>query len=158
MGAEVEPDRNQAFYEPPAAWLFFPSKQHGQGGTPEEPELVGPQTFNVVGRGMKDLLKETKDKITQEVEKAGYEVGSILLFGSLPRGNTRPDSDRDFFVVVDEDSTFSEREELAPQICWSLAGRGIYADVFIQSEKTVEQHKANTGYLTYYVFKEGVVL
>ena len=59
-------------------------------------------------------------------------------------------------MVVDKDASFHEREDLASRICWWLAQEGIFADVFVQSETTVEARRGNTGYLAYYALKEGV--
>jgi len=103
-----------------------------------------------------DILANAKAILTEEVERAGYRVRRILLFGSRARGEARPDSDWDFFVVVDKDASFHEREDLASRICWRLAQAGIFADVFVQSEGTVEARRTNTGYLAYYALKEGI--
>lgn len=102
------------------------------------------------------LLAHAKVIITEEVERSGYRVRRILLFGSRARGEARPDSDWDLFVMVDREASFHEREDLASRICWRLAQEGIFADVFVQSEKTVEERKTDTGRLTYYALKEGV--
>ncbi|MBC7098493.1 nucleotidyltransferase domain-containing protein [Candidatus Bipolaricaulota bacterium] len=102
------------------------------------------------------VLGRAKAIITEEIERTGFRVCRILLFGSRAKGKARPDSDWDFFVVVDREASFHEREDLASRICWRLAQEGIFADVFVQSEKTVEERKTDTGRLTYYVLKEGV--
>ncbi len=105
---------------------------------------------------MKNILVRAKAIITEEAEQGGYRVLGILLFGSRARGEVRPDSDWDFFVVVDKEASFHEREDLASRICWRLAQAHIFADVFVQSERTVEARRTNTGYLAYYALKEGV--
>lgn len=105
---------------------------------------------------MEEALQCAKAIITEEVERAGYQVRRILLFGSRARGEARPDSDWDFFIVVDKDASFHEREDLASRICWRLTQEGIFADVFVHSEKTVEARRTNPGYLVYYALKEGV--
>ncbi|MGB9754285.1 nucleotidyltransferase family protein [Roseiflexus castenholzii] len=105
---------------------------------------------------MNNILAHAKALITEEVERSGYQVRRILLFGSRARDEARPDSDWDFFVVVDKEASFHEREDLASRICWRLAQKGIFADVFVQSEKAVEARRTNTGYLAYYALKEGV--
>ena len=40
-----------------------------------------------------------KKIITEEVEKAGYQVDRIILFGSRARGDYKENSDYDFFAI-----------------------------------------------------------
>lgn len=105
---------------------------------------------------MQETLQKAKAIITEEVERAGYQVRRLLLFGSRARGDACPDSDWDFYVVVDRDIPLSVREELASRICWKLAWQGIFADVFLQSESVVQARAGDVGRLSYYVLKEGV--
>ncbi|GIV20989.1 MAG: nucleotidyltransferase [Armatimonadota bacterium] len=102
-----------------------------------------------------EILQRAKRIITEEVEKAGYRVVKVVLFGSRARGEARADSDWDFLVVVDRDLEFSQKEDLASDICWRLATQGIYADVFVLSSAVVQEQRDNTGYLVYYALKEG---
>lgn len=94
--------------------------------------------------------------ITEEVKKAGFRLKRLLHFGSRARGDFRPDSDWDFYVVIDRDLSYSERWDISDRIRLRFVQEGFFGDVFIQSEKTVEERKGNTGFLTYYVLKEGV--
>lgn len=105
---------------------------------------------------MDDILICAKAIITDEVERAGYRVRRILLFGSRARGEARPDSDWDFFVVTDQEPPYPERRNIAARIRRRFVKVGFWGDVCIQSEETVQKRKANTGFLTYYVLKEGV--
>jgi len=105
---------------------------------------------------MEEVLRQAKTLITEEVERAGCRVLRILLFGSRARGEARPESDWDFFVVIEEDLEFHARENLASQICFALARKGIFADVFVQSEQCVREREKNPGFLTYYVLQEGI--
>ncbi|MEO0248784.1 MAG: nucleotidyltransferase domain-containing protein, partial [candidate division WOR-3 bacterium] len=88
-------------------------------------------------------------------ERAGYRVVKIILFGSRARGEARADSDWDFLVAVDRDLGFSEKEDLASDICWHLATEKIYADVFVLSASVVDEQHDNTGHLAHYALKEG---
>ena len=47
-------------------------------------------------------LEIAKKIIMEEVEKAGYEVERIILFGSRARGDYKEGSDWDFLVVIDK--------------------------------------------------------
>ncbi len=105
---------------------------------------------------MEDIIQRAKVLITEEVAKAGCCVRRILLFGSRARGDFRPDSDWDFYVVIDEELPFHERENLASRIASGLAREDIFADLFVQSAAKVNARREDTGYLTYYAIKEGI--
>jgi predicted nucleotidyltransferase len=110
----------------------------------------------MVVKAMKQVQERAKAIITEEVEGAGCKVKRILLFGSRATENFRPDSDWDFYVIIDRDLGFHKQEGIACQIRFRLAKEDVFADVFVQSEEVVNQRKGDTGYLTYYVLKEGV--
>lgn len=105
---------------------------------------------------MDKVLAEARTIIRHEVETAGYQVRQLLLFGSRARGEARADSDWDFYVIISADVDRKTRQRVASRICWKLAHMGIVADVFVQSERVVQERREDTGYLTYYVLKEGV--
>ena len=107
---------------------------------------------------VQEELRWIKAVIKEEVQKAGCRLVKLYLFGSRAKGTHSPQSDWDLYAVVDKDLPFAEREKLASRICWRLAENDVFADVFVQSEKTVRQRKNDTGRLTYYVVKEGVSL
>ncbi len=96
-----------------------------------------------------------KEIIAEEVEKAGYHLERVMLFGSRARGDFRSDSDWDFYVIVEEEIAPSDRREIVKNIYRKFIHAGFWGDVFIHSKKTAEARKGNTGFLTYYVFKEG---
>ena len=105
---------------------------------------------------MEEILCKARRIIEEEVENAGYRVRRVLLFGSRARGEARPDSDWDFYVIISPTAPAKIRWEIADRICERLAEERIWADVFVQSEEIAAQRAGNTGYLTYYVLKEGV--
>ena len=107
---------------------------------------------------MDKRLATAKTIIGEEVQRAGYQVRRILLFGSRARSEARNDSDWDFYVVIAPSAGPRRRWEMADRICERLAEAGIYADVFVQSEEVVAERANNTGFLTYYALKEGVEL
>jgi predicted nucleotidyltransferase len=45
----------------------------------------------------------------------------ILLFGSRARGEAGPDSDWDFYVLIGDDLTFAQRQQLVTEIKRELA-------------------------------------
>ncbi len=110
---------------------------------------------NLVTRKARLLARKI---VREEVERAGFQVKRILLFGSRARGTAGPKSDWDFYVVIAPAAPARVRWDLADRICERLAEAGIWADVFVQNEATVRQRRNNPGYLTYYVLREGVEL
>lgn len=105
---------------------------------------------------MEKVIQQAKTIITEEVEKEGCKVRRVLLFGSRARGDARPDSDWDFYIIVDRDLSYSERWGISDRIRQRFVQAGFCGDVFVQSERVVQERKNNTGFLTYYVLKEGV--
>ncbi len=102
-----------------------------------------------------DIPKRAKAIIAEEVEKEGCRLVRLILFGSRARGDAHPDSDWDFYAVVDREIGFWGREDIASRICRRLAREGIFADVFIRSKKVVQERSGNPGYLTHYAVAEG---
>jgi predicted nucleotidyltransferase len=56
------------------------------------------KAFDLVVKAVQDIPAQAKAIITEEVERVGYRVLRILLFGSRARGEARPDSDWVLFV------------------------------------------------------------
>lgn len=50
--------------------------------------------------GIKDILKDKRDEIFELAQK--YGGCNVRLFGSVVRGDARPDSDVDFLVKMDD--------------------------------------------------------
>lgn len=105
---------------------------------------------------MEEVLEQAKAIIREEVKRAGCEVRRIILFGSRARGDFRPDSDWDFYVVVDRELPYSDRWDVSDRIRLRFIRSGFSGDVFVQSEKSVEERKGNTGFLIHYVLKDGI--
>lgn len=101
-------------------------------------------------------LKRIRQIIDAEGRRSGFRVLKVLLFGSRARGDFRQDSDWDFYVVVDRDLSFPERQKIASRIRWALAQEDMDCDIVIQSERMVREREDNPAYLTYYVLKEGI--
>jgi len=105
---------------------------------------------------MQDIAVQAKAVITEEVERAGYRVLRVFLFGSRARGGARPDSDWDFFVITDREPSREEKQAITTKLSLRFAELGFYADIILQSEARVQSRKGNTGFLAYYALKEGV--
>lgn len=85
-----------------------------------------------------------------------YHPEQIWLFGSRARGDARPTSDWDVFVVVPDDT---DERELDPMTVWRLQrGSGVPADVIICSAGDFRNAGDTVNTLSYVVSNEGVLL
>lgn len=103
-----------------------------------------------------ELLRQAVDVICAVAQQHGVEVVQIYLFGSRARGEATKESDWDFYVVIDKEVSFPQRQRIASRIRSYLAKRNMICDVLIQGQDTVRRRRRDTGYLTFYALKEGV--
>lgn len=94
--------------------------------------------------------------IKEELAKRGIKVIKIILFGSRARKDFRPDSDWDFFVMVDKELSFQEMKKIIGEIQWHLAEFKIPNDIIIRSEREFNHVKNSVGYISFFAYKEGV--
>jgi len=104
------------------------------------------------------IINTAKQIITEEIEKAGYKAEAIYLFGSRARGDYREDSDWDFFAVTDKDIFKEDMKLILRNIRRKMANNDISNDVIVKSKYIYENQKMDTGFLSYYVNKEGINL
>ena len=105
----------------------------------------------------KDLIL-AKKIIKEEVEKAGFNVVKIILFGSRARGEYKKDSDYDFFVVIDSDIEYKKKWEIILNIKRKLAKKKIPNDIIIKSKREEELQKNDVGAITYYALRDGILI
>jgi len=103
-------------------------------------------------------IETSKKIITSEVEKAGYKLINIILFGSMARGDYEKDSDYDFLVVVDKEVNGDEMLTLYSKISKKLSKYGIYCDVITHSKDKFNETKDNVAHIDYYALKNGKVI
>ena len=101
-------------------------------------------------------LEIAKKIIMEEAEKAGYKVENIILFGSRARGDFKEGSDWDFFVVTDKNIFKEDMKMILRNIRRRMAVNKISNDIVIKSKDIYKNQKNDTGFLSYYVNKEGV--
>ncbi|MHB1664488.1 MAG: nucleotidyltransferase domain-containing protein [bacterium] len=105
------------------------------------------------------ILNTAKQIITEEIEKAGYKVEAIYLFGSRARGDYKEYSDWDFFAVVDRDLLKKDILNILHNIRMKMVkNTGIAADIIVKSKDIYNHQKKDTGFLSFYVNDEGVSL
>ena len=104
---------------------------------------------------MKDKnIKITKKIITEEVEKAGYKLDKIILFGSRARGDYDEYSDYDFFIILKEDISRNAEKCLFLSLNRNMNKLNIDNDIIITSSCKIKKNN-NIGDITYYALKYG---
>ncbi len=103
-------------------------------------------------------IEIAKTIINEEVEKAGYKVDRIFLFGSRARGDYKEGSDWDFFVLIDKDIFKEDLKIILRNIRRRMAINNISNDIVVKSKETYKNQINDVGFLSYYVNKEGVSL
>jgi len=85
-----------------------------------------------------------------------YRPERIYLFGSVARGEARPDSDFDIMVIVPDDAPPERlRSRLAYQV---LRGTGTAADVLVWARSSFERRARVVASLPATVMREGVLV
>ncbi len=85
-----------------------------------------------------------------------YHPEQVWLFGSRARGDARPTSDWDLFVVV---SDAVDERQLDPMTAWRLQrGSGVPADVIFCSASDFRNASDTVNTLSYVVASEGVLI
>jgi len=106
-----------------------------------------------------NILKTAKSIIIEEVEKYGYKVEAVYLFGSRAREDFKEDSDWDFFVITDKEIEDQLKWDMSVKIRRRLAITNKTSnDIFIASAKKWKEKNNDIGYLDYYVLNEGMSL
>jgi predicted nucleotidyltransferase len=103
-----------------------------------------------------NILKTAKKIIAEEIEKYGYKIEDIYLFGSRARGDFSEDSDWDFFAVTDKEIDGQLKWDISVKIRRRLAMTNKTSnDIFIASMDKWKEKNNDIGYLDYYVLNEG---
>ena len=102
-------------------------------------------------------IEIAKKIITSEVEKAGYQVDRIILFGSRAKGNFSKDSDYDFFVLTKQDMLHEDENYLLSKLDRLLAELKIDNDIILTSVNKLKKDN-NVGNIAYYALKHGVAV
>jgi len=76
----------------------------------------------------------------------------IILFGSVARGETSPDSDIDVLVVMPDGT---HRLDTTRYLYKQLFGCSFPVDILVTTCSTLEQHKNNIGLIYHTILAEG---
>ncbi len=107
---------------------------------------------------MEKTIEIAKKIIIEEIEKAGFNVIKIMLFGSRTKGNYTRESDWDFLVILNRDITFSELKKLTGRIQLRLAELNLPNDLILRGINQFNNSKNVVGNISYYADKEGIVI
>ena len=104
---------------------------------------------------------ETKDCIAEIIRKEcaaqGFNVKKLILFGSRASGMHDNESDWDFITIVDKPITWNDKMKIWLPINRRLGKLGIDVDVLFKSEDDFEKDRLDTGKVSYYAYKNGIV-
>ena len=95
-----------------------------------------------------------KKIITEEVEKSGYQVDRIILFGSRARGDYKEDSDYDLFIILKQNIPHDVENKLFVAFNRRMNKLNIDNDIIITSSGELKKNN-NVGNITCYALKYG---
>jgi predicted nucleotidyltransferase len=102
------------------------------------------------GRTLTDWVPDAVDRLV-----VAMNPRSIVLYGSVARGDDGPHSDIDLLVIVDDDRT---RHELATTALRAVAGLDPEVDVVVVSQGSVESRRDVPGTIIRPALREGKVV
>jgi predicted nucleotidyltransferase len=95
--------------------------------------------------------------IREECENQGFNVRKLILFGSRVSGSLNNESDWDFIAILDKPISWSEKMKIWLPVNRRLGKLGVDADVLLKSEDDFEKDRLDTGKVSYYAYKNGIV-
>ena len=103
-----------------------------------------------------DQFSQATQIIREILKRSRITVEEMLLFGSRARDEAHLDSDWDFYVLVDAELPFPQRQYLVTEIKRELARLRIPNDVILKSSEQFHSMKVYPGHLAYEVARDGV--
>ena len=103
-------------------------------------------------------LRVIDDEVVTDVVRRvvdTFHPKRVVVFGSVARGETGPDSDMDLFVEMESDLRYIDR---CVAVRTALHDVQIPLDVFVYTPAEVVAHRGRVGNLLSYVESEGKVL
>ncbi len=100
------------------------------------------------GRTLEEWVPQIVERIVAEIDPA-----SVLLFGSVARGDDGPDSDIDLMVVL-PDLDYRQRHEIEANLYYLLGG-AIPVQVFVTDVRECRRRRDVIGSMHYWPLREG---
>lgn len=97
------------------------------------------------------------ETLPQAVKKIVHELKpeKIILFGSYAYGNPTPDSDVDLLVVMETESSHTERYMAVARL---LRPRQFPVDIIVKTPKEIEEALKTNSFFTREIYTKGVTL
>lgn len=112
----------------------------------------------MVSKLLQDDISITKiqEKIVKPIVER-FDPIQVILFGSRARGDMHDYSDIDVMVILD--GVVSDKWRLKADALNTIEpGIGADTGIHISTPEEVERYKNDTGYIYYYVLRDGVIL
>ncbi len=109
---------------------------------------------------MKDEIQHDTDGLHRTVKEAVRRIvetvqpQQVILFGSVARGDSAPDSDIDLLVV----KQCKQRREVAARIYRALIGVGRAVDVVVVTPEDIERYRHSRSMVVSPALREGRVV
>lgn len=107
-----------------------------------------------IARDEGDSLRDVIDEVTRRIVSIANPA-RVLLFGSMARGEIRPDSDLDVLVIVKGPA---QRRKLGQAIYRNLHGVSVPVDVVVATEEDIERYGDKIGTILRPALREGHVI
>ena len=102
----------------------------------------------------KNVLEDFKKRLLKEL---GGRIDSIILYGSVARGEATEDSDIDILVIGRDKNDWKKVSEVAYEIDFENEFRTFITTIFLTRDEFKRGIKAGSPFI-YNVIKEGVVI
>jgi len=90
--------------------------------------------------------------IKEEIERRGLKILKVILFGSRAKGEAKEDSDRDFYIIINEEIDFKEKKNILSSIYRKLVEElNSDFEIVITSRQKYFETKNIVGTLSYEV-------
>jgi len=96
-------------------------------------------------------LPAVVDKLVEQTVELVHPL-RILVFGSVARGESRPESDIDLLVVMPEGT---HCRKTAQRLYREVSGVGQPFDIIVTTAERLEKHRDNIGLVYHQALKEG---
>jgi predicted nucleotidyltransferase len=104
-----------------------------------------------------EIKEKIAEIIREECLNKGFYVIKLILFGSRAIGSSNSESDWDFIAILDKQISWKDKMKIWLPINKRLGRLGIDADVLLKSESDFERERSDTGKVSYYASRYGIV-
>jgi uncharacterized protein len=106
----------------------------------------------------KTQQNQVKQIVLDTLSKLDVKVLKILLFGSRARNDFQEDSDWDLLIILKNQATRDEKNDISYQIRRALAKLLISSDVIVRSQSEINKYTRRVNSVTKTAIEEGIPL